>query len=330
MNDQPSTLDRIERLHNRASDTAFVWFPFNRLRPLPHQSITIARCSIMAICFGIYYGAMLSLRQSIFGAEIFSRVILTNSLGAFAVFFLWFNLVTATLWNRRARRLANGPTTEKNTTYTRLLRLLMVSILSIALPACSLLGIRTTPTPDYAVISKEGKIEIRQYPALLIAKTFSTGNHKESGNKAFRILFDYISGKNQSAQKISMTAPVIENASRSNEKISMTAPVVVSQTTEQGTPWAFVMPASYTQQTLPIPTDSRILIEEIPAKRVAALRFSGRWSEKRFEKNKQELAGYLKTKNLRPHGDFALAFYDPPWTLPFLRRNEILIDLKMK
>ncbi|HJV65692.1 MAG TPA: heme-binding protein [Geomonas sp.] len=185
------------------------------------------------------------------------------------------------------------------------------------------MGVEEAP---YTVIKTSGKFEIRDYAAHTLAEIIIDDSLEEAGKRAFRPLFNYISGANRSRNKISMTAPVSQQPA--GEKIAMTAPV--SQQAATGK-WAisFMMPASYTLDMLPVPNDDRIKLREVPAHRVAAVRYSGTWSGKLFLRHKQELEAWLKETGLKAVGEPVWARYNPPFTPWFLRRNEILIPVSM-
>nr|QIV52828.1 SOUL heme-binding protein [uncultured bacterium] len=190
---------------------------------------------------------------------------------------------------------------------------------------CSVFGIRTTEEPSYNVRLGRGKIEIREYGAVLLATTRVSSDYEESTSVGFRRLADYIFGKNTREKSIKMTAPVVRE--EESEKISMTAPVL--QETSAGK-WtiSFVLPANYTLESLPAPLDERITIAEIPAKKVATIRFSGFLDEENYRKKAEELETWLTGKGYTMLSEPRFAAYDPPWTLPFLRRNEVLIDIQ--
>ena len=137
------------------------------------------------------------------------------------------------------------------------------------------------------------------------------------------MIADYIFGNNLSSQKVSMTAPVTQQAS---EKIAMTAPV-----TQQGDgkSWQvrFIMPARYTMETLPKPNNPAVKLKEIKAKRFAVIRFSGLAGQDSLKRHTARLQAYLRSNNLEALSTPTYAFYNPPWTLPFLRRNEIMIEI---
>ena len=176
----------------------------------------------------------------------------------------------------------------------------------------------------YTVAKASGIFEVRDYEPHILAETLVDSTLEDAGNKAFRRLFNYISGANHSRSSIAMTAPVSQKSS--GEKIAMTAPV--SQQPAAGK-WAvsFMMPAGATPATLPIPDDSSIILRQVPAQRVAAVRYSGGWSEKKFLQYKQELENWIAANNLKVAGEPVWARYNPPFTLWFLRRNEILIPI---
>ena len=177
----------------------------------------------------------------------------------------------------------------------------------------------------YKVIVQDVRFELRAYDAHILAETEVEGDLKEAGNKAFRPLFRYISGHNESRGKIAMTAPVSQTPG--GEKIAMTAPVGQQRRQDK---WAvsFMMPASYTIDTLPQPKDAAVKLRQVPARRMAAVRYSGTWSAKRFEQHKRMLQAWIKEQGLVTKGDWIWARYNSPITPWFLRRNEILIQVE--
>ncbi|WP_282003197.1 SOUL family heme-binding protein [Geotalea uraniireducens] len=181
-----------------------------------------------------------------------------------------------------------------------------------------------TDEAPYTVIKTDDIFELREYATQVLAEIIVDGDLDGAGNKAFRPLFRYISGENKSRGKIAMTAPVSQE--QTGEKISMTAPV--SQQSVQGK-WAvsFMMPASYTMENLPIPDDPDIKLRQVPARRLAAVRYSGTWSEKNYLEYKERLENWIRENGLEISGEPVWARYNPPFTLWFLRRNEILIPV---
>jgi hypothetical protein len=179
-------------------------------------------------------------------------------------------------------------------------------------------------TPKYSLIRKHNEIEIRQYPAYLQAEVVVDEKQYQTAiEKGFDVLAGYIFGNNISRQKIEMTTPV--QASQS-EKIAMTTPVIVTGASNFTV--AFIMPAEYTLETLPQPKDSRVHFTQIPARTMAAARFSGYFQQETIQKNKQRLSHWLEEQGLETEGDFIVAGYNPPWVPGFLARNEVMIQIK--
>ncbi len=177
----------------------------------------------------------------------------------------------------------------------------------------------------YTVLEKEGDFEIRKYDPQIVAETFVEGDIEKVGNEGFRRLYAYISGQNTKKQSISMTAPVAQEAG--SEKIAMTAPVKQENKDNQ---WriTFFMPAEYTLETLPVPDDARVKLTQEPGRLIAAVKYSGTWSEEGYEENKALLEEYLQKRGLTKAGEPVWARYDPPFMPWFLRRNEVLIPVE--
>lgn len=195
-------------------------------------------------------------------------------------------------------------------------------VLSMVAMALAVVPAWAIEEPAYQVVRNLGTIEIRTYPPILVAETVVTGDFADAGDDAFRPLFGYISGKNTGSQKIEMTAPVIQEG----QKIAMTAPVI-----QEGRGGAyvvqFVMPASFTLETLPKPTDPRVTTRQVPARTVAVIRYSGRWTQSNYEENLARLRAEMARAGLTATGDPVWARYDDPFTLWFNRRNEIMIPI---
>jgi effector-binding domain-containing protein len=175
----------------------------------------------------------------------------------------------------------------------------------------------------YEVIVEDEPFELRVYEPHILAEVEVSGSLEEAGNRAFRPLFRYISGHNTSRGKIEMTAPVSQSAS--GEKLAMTAPVGQQK---RGDKWvvSFMMPASYSMETLPKPKDSDVKLRAVPARQMAVIRYSGTWSEKRYKAHKEKLQDWLEEQGYEAKGDFEWARYNFPMTPWFMRRNEILIE----
>ncbi len=181
-----------------------------------------------------------------------------------------------------------------------------------------------TEEAKYSVVLKDDNFEVRAYQPHILAQTRVEGEFASAGSAAFGRLFKYITGNNTSQRDIQMTAPVTQTPS--SEKIKMTSPVAQQQMDGK---WAvsFMMPASSTLATLPKPKDPEIVLREVPARQMAALRYSGGWSEKSYAKHKDRLDIWIKAQGFTVTGEAIWARYDPPFKPWFLRRNEILIPI---
>jgi SOUL heme-binding protein len=176
--------------------------------------------------------------------------------------------------------------------------------------------------PEYKVEASDGAIEIRAYGPMIAAEAVVEGERKAAINEGFRLIAAYIFGANKPNDKIAMTAPVQQQ----KQTIAMTAPV-----TQQGSGNAwnvrFIMPKSWTMESLPPPTDPRVTLKPIPARRFVAITFSGLATNEAIEKRTDELRRYASAHTLATTGEPLLAYYNPPWTLPFFRRNEVMLEL---
>jgi len=199
--------------------------------------------------------------------------------------------------------------------------IVILLFLPVLFVSCATVGIEKV---QYAVLEKDRGIEVREYKPYLVAETLVNSDFKEAGNVAFRRLFNYISGANQSKESIAMTAPV--NQQSASEKIAMTAPVT-QQAAGDKFAVSFVMPAKYTLETIPQPTDPAVVVKEVPGYKAAVIRYSGTWSQKRYEAKKTALEAFIKDNGLTAAGEPIWARYDPPFQLWFLRRNEVVIPI---
>lgn len=197
--------------------------------------------------------------------------------------------------------------------------------------SCSLFGHRSYEMPKYKTLVKEDNKEIRQYDAYIVARTnVASKDYSEAQSIAFRRLAGYIFGSNQMKKNIAMTAPVIQE-SRKNVNIPMTAPVT-QESTPTGWSMSFMMPRSFTLETLPAPIDERVTFEEIPPKLIASIQYSWFRTEARNAEYAETLISWLRSKSdeYEVVSQPSYAGYDPPWTIPFLKRNEILIEIAAK
>lgn len=200
------------------------------------------------------------------------------------------------------------------------------AMMSVALSACSVVGIRSrTPEPHYSVIGHVRAIEIRRYEPRIAAETTIKGSALHARDQGFRRLAGYIFGGNRTRTKIAMTAPVAQAAS---ESIAMTAPVAQSQATPGAWTIRFFMPEGYTIDTLPVPNDPKVRLVRVPAEDYAVLRFSGMPNPAAVAREQARLLGALETSPWTTIGRPTAWFYDPPWTIPFLRRNEAAIRVQ--
>ncbi|NUN70804.1 MAG: heme-binding protein [Bacteroidetes bacterium] len=178
--------------------------------------------------------------------------------------------------------------------------------------------------PSYTVLKKDGRFELRRYaPYIVVETTVTDSVMDDASNAGFRKLFKYITGNNRASAEIAMTAPVLTESSRS---IPMTAPVTTVRS-EGGYTIGFVMPAEFTLGTTPVPNDSTLTVRQVPARTVAVIRFSGRWTDEAMSERTVELIGWVSSSGLSPVGSPVIARYDPPIMPWFLRRNEIQLQI---
>lgn len=202
----------------------------------------------------------------------------------------------------------------------------MLRLILVLLGLFSAGSVMAIEEPEYAVLESSGALELRSYNSVIVAETLVSGSMDEASSAGFRLIADYIFGNNTSVrgdnEKISMTAPVVMEPA--SEKISMTVPVSIEQKAGQ---WRvhFVMPGEYTMETLPRPNNPAVTLREVPARNYAVIRFSGFTGEDKIAAKTAELMTWLNVKGITPLGKPELARYNPPWTLPFLRRNEIMV-----
>ncbi|MGB9303487.1 MAG: heme-binding protein [Mycobacterium sp.] len=192
----------------------------------------------------------------------------------------------------------------------------------------AVVGIRVgAEEPKYTRRQLTGTVEIRRYGPRIAAETTVADDQERALNVGFRRLAGYIFGGNRSDQEISMTAPVSQHPSRGGEQIAMTAPVVRSPGADGGWVIRFFMPSKWTMENLPTPNDDQVRLVAVPPETVAVLRFSGDRGPKAVAARTGELLQTLQDNGVKPTGDADAWFYDPPWTLPFRRRNEIAVGV---
>lgn len=187
-----------------------------------------------------------------------------------------------------------------------------------------------TDQQPYQVLHSYDDFELRRYPAHVLAEVTTDGPFEDAGNRAFRYLFAYISGANQSRQKVAMTAPVVQTDV--GEKIAMTSPVVQQKLDDSSSNEkfrvAFVLPEDLTADTAPQPTDPNVRLHAVPESLAGVLRFSGRWSQTRYDEQLVQLRQALAAAGFTVVGAPRFARFDPPFKPWFLRRNEVLVDVE--
>ena len=189
----------------------------------------------------------------------------------------------------------------------------------------SIVGIRSgTEEPSFTVERRVGDVEIRRYGSRIAAETTIEANEEAARNEGFRRLARYIFGGNQGKARIAMTAPV---AQQQGEKIAMTAPVSAQRGGSGQWVIRFFMPSKHTLDTLPTPNDERVHLVTVPGERVAVLRFAGVASPEAVATRTAELLKTLQDNAVERSGEPVTWFYDPPWTIPFRRRNEVAVSL---
>jgi hypothetical protein len=194
--------------------------------------------------------------------------------------------------------------------------------------------------PRYDVRLSQAPFELRHYAPVLIAQTLVEGDMDAASNKGFRLIADYIFGNNiaaaselgsdpnaKQAAKIAMTAPVTVEPQSS--KIAMTVPVTLEPQVGNAQQWRvhFVMPSQYTLATIPKPNNSAVTLHELPSKYVVVHRYSGFNTVARVQEKTDETLAWAKQQSLKVVGTPQLSRYDPPWTLPMFRRNEIMVEV---
>ena len=181
--------------------------------------------------------------------------------------------------------------------------------------------------PAFQVVAEFATFQVRRYQPFVIAEVVIDGAFEDAGSEAFDPLFQYISGDNQGATEMSMTAPVIQRGS--GEKMAMTAPVLQSSAADAGRHRiSFVLPAGYDMDTAPAPSDPQVRLRQVPARTVAVIRYSGFWSESNYREHERLLRTALTDKGYQEVGPPEWARYNAPFVPWFMRRNEVLIPVR--
>lgn len=180
--------------------------------------------------------------------------------------------------------------------------------------------------PEYEVIVVDGPVEYRLYQSFIVAETeiVDVESWKDASSEGFRRLFKYITGDNNGEEKIAMTAPVQQSKLQAEDvRFNQAEPL----TGQSGWTVSFMLPSMYSMVDVPTPEDERIEIRIVPEKLVAAIRYSGRWTTRNFDKYESRLMAALLEGNVEVLGESETAFYNPPFVPPFMRRNEILVEV---
>ena len=167
-----------------------------------------------------------------------------------------------------------------------------------------------TEEPPFKLVAEDGAFSVRDYPSLMVAEVLVSGDHDAAASAGFKLLAGYIFGGNTPGQRIAMTAPVMQSGDAGRWTVR------------------FVMPAGYTLETLPKPKDARVKLIATPPSRMAVVRFSGLANAPDVERQTALLREFIARKKFRATGPASLARYNPPWTLWFMRRNEVMIPLE--
>lgn len=210
---------------------------------------------------------------------------------------------------------------------------ILIPILTVVMLLAASASAVAIEKPKYAVLHTDKKIEYRLYESYVVAETIvtDTTSYGRAATRGFMRLFDYISGDNNSKTSISMTSPVQQAPIRANsasEKIAMTAPVQQSQT-DSGWSVAFMLPSQYNLATAPTPSADNVTLREIPTRLMAVIRYSGRWTQRNFDKQSELLKTSIAGDGIEILSAAESAAYNPPFIPPFMRRNEVMFEVNM-
>ncbi len=196
----------------------------------------------------------------------------------------------------------------------------------VAEAGASVVGIRSVEEPHHIRRPLTEDVEIRQYGPRIAAETTVTGDKQRALSAGFRRIAGYIFGGNHRDAQIAMTAPVVQQPS-GGEDIAMTSPVSQTGSAEEGWTVRFYMPAKWSMETLPTPDNDDVRLVRVPAETVAVLKFTGDRGQRAVAACTEQLMKTLRDNDIEPTGEAVAWFYDPPWTLPFRRRNEVAVTI---
>lgn len=205
----------------------------------------------------------------------------------------------------------------------------VVFIIAVPLSAASQMARAMVEKPKFERLERRDGYEIRRYPACIVAQVMVSGGEEDAMSKGFGALADYIFGNNVSQSKVAMTSPVTQET-RASEKVAMTTPVLQESggTDVAGEVVQFVMPSRYTMETLPKPNNPAVTLAQRRERTYAVLKFSWRGKDEQMRKKEAELRIALVRDGVSVEGNAVYARYDPPWTLPIFRRNEVLLPIE--
>lgn len=191
-------------------------------------------------------------------------------------------------------------------------RLLILAgvLIPLALVAAALVAPGTT---DYEVISEGKGFELRRYAPYVVAETTATGPFETADGPAFGLLVDYIQGRNEGGRNLPMTAPVTQQP---------------LDTGEQQWLFQFVMSPEYLMSMLPRPADPAVTLRQVGERTLAVRRYRGNWSEERYREHEDALLAALRDEAIQPVGSPLFARYNAPFVPGFLRRNEVMVEVR--
>lgn len=209
------------------------------------------------------------------------------------------------------------------------LLIIAASLIALAISAMLVFVyvVQNVEQPSYKVIKADGDFEVRDYPPLVVAEIERSGTREQGLSDGFGPLARYIFARERGGERIAMTAPVQQRAVAPDEKIAMTAPVTQSRAGDDTWIVQFIMPSEFKLTDLPAPANESIRLREVPARRVAAVRFSGRTDDALIAEQEARLRDWMAAQSLTPAGSPVYAYYNDPFTPGFLRRNEIMIPI---
>ena len=183
-----------------------------------------------------------------------------------------------------------------------------IAIGVLATGGAYLAATRSVETPAYSVVHNDGAVELRRYPEMTLAQVTRAGTRRKSVQSGFSPLARYIFAKDRAGEKIAMTAPVVQKLMKDKWTVS------------------FILPSDVSAKEAPKPSGDVTLVTE-PARLMATIRFSGVWSDRRFDEATDRLRRWIETKGLSIEGQFEYGYYNDPFTPAFLRRNEVLVQV---